>query len=130
MAHDPRIVAGAFNHVSPYFADVVWRGLSTRHVRAGLEGHVTLEDAARVLDADQPVAVHRSNQGSADAEPLRYLRPDVPVDLSRHYLDELDAPADSTRASGVLPCGHYTSGRAPFKFLVGYHLTKFLATNL
>ena len=39
MAHDPRIRAGAFNHISPYFADVVWRGLSTRHVRAGIEGH-------------------------------------------------------------------------------------------
>ena len=56
MAHEPRIVAGAFNHVSPYFADVVWRGLSTRHVRAGLEGHVSLDVLRDVLDADQPVA--------------------------------------------------------------------------
>ena len=32
-AHEPRIRAQALNHVSPWFADVVWRGLSTRHVR-------------------------------------------------------------------------------------------------
>src|SRR5688572_15236317 len=32
-AHEPRIRAAALNHVSPWFADVVWRGLSTRHVR-------------------------------------------------------------------------------------------------
>jgi hypothetical protein len=35
-AHEPRIRAQALNHVSPWFADVVWRGLSTRHVREGL----------------------------------------------------------------------------------------------
>ena len=34
-AHEPLIRAQALNHVSPWFADVVWRGLSTRHVRAG-----------------------------------------------------------------------------------------------
>jgi len=30
----------------------------------------------------------------------------------------------------VLPCGHYSSGEAPFKFLDGYLLTKFLVRNL
>src|SRR6185436_10348658 len=39
-AHEPLIRAQALNHISPYFADVVWRGLSTRHVRTGLDGHV------------------------------------------------------------------------------------------
>jgi hypothetical protein len=33
IAHEPKIRAQALNHVSPCFADVVWRGLSTRHVR-------------------------------------------------------------------------------------------------
>src|SRR5206468_2449389 len=41
-AHEPLIRAQALNHISPYFADVVWRGLSTRHVRAGLNGHIDL----------------------------------------------------------------------------------------
>ena len=30
----------------------------------------------------------------------------------------------------VLSCGHYTSGRAPFKFIDGYILIKFLRANL
>ncbi len=30
----------------------------------------------------------------------------------------------------VLPCGHYTTGETPFKFIDGYHLVKFLAQNL
>ena len=34
-AHDPRIRVAAFNHASTYFADVVWHGQSTRHIRQG-----------------------------------------------------------------------------------------------
>ena len=43
-AHEPRIRAQALNHVSPWFADVVWRGLSTRHVREALDGNVDLDE--------------------------------------------------------------------------------------
>src|SRR6185295_13215186 len=42
-AHEPLIQAAALNHISPYFADVVWRGLSTRHVREGLDGKIELD---------------------------------------------------------------------------------------
>ena len=42
-AHEPRIRAQALNHVSPRFADVVWRGISTNHVRHGLDGHTDLD---------------------------------------------------------------------------------------
>ena len=45
-AHEPLIRAQALNHVSPWFADVVWRGLSTRHVREGLDGHIDLDEIA------------------------------------------------------------------------------------
>jgi hypothetical protein len=30
----------------------------------------------------------------------------------------------------VLPCGHYTLGEAPFKFLDGYHICSFLLKSL
>ena len=36
-AHDERIAVNVFNHCSTYVADVVWAGLSTQHVRQGLE---------------------------------------------------------------------------------------------
>ena len=42
-AHEPLIRAQALNHISPYFADVVWRGLSTRHVREGFDGRIELD---------------------------------------------------------------------------------------
>ena len=28
-AHEPLVRAAALNHISPYFADVIWEGLST-----------------------------------------------------------------------------------------------------
>jgi hypothetical protein len=30
----------------------------------------------------------------------------------------------------VMPCGHYTLGEAPFKFVVGYQICSFLKRNL
>ena len=52
-----------------------------------------------------------------------------PVDLSRMFLAEFrrrGVPCDVAR----LPCGHYTTGKAPFKFLDGYYLTAFLVKAL
>ena len=129
MAHEPRIRAGAFNHVSPYFADVVWRGLSTHHVRAGLEGHVTLET---LRDLWMPISPHPFiDRVGGRAVLLVYARYDLtfPVDLSRMFLAEFSArgiPHDTA----VLPCGHYTTGKAPFKFLDGYALTRFFVKRL
>jgi hypothetical protein len=129
MSHDPRIRAGAFNHISPYFADVVWRGLSTRHVRAGLEGHVTL-DALR--DYWLPISPWPFIDRVRDRRILLvYARYDLtfPVDLSRMFLREFDRRG-VTHDTAVLPCGHYTTGKSPFKFLDGYHLVKFFLKNL
>jgi hypothetical protein len=129
MAHDPRIRTGAFNHVSPYFADVVWEGLSTRHVRAGLDGHVTLEE---LRDYWMPISPWPFIGRVRDRRILLvYAVHDLtfPVHLSREFLAEFRR-RDIPHQAAVLPCGHYTTGKAPFKFLDGYYLTKFLVRNL
>ena len=46
-AHEPLIRAQALNHISPYFADVVWRGHVDQHVREGLDGHIELDCCGR-----------------------------------------------------------------------------------
>lgn len=129
MAHEPRIAAGAFNHVSPYFADVVWRGLSTRHVRAGLEGHTTLDE---LRECWMPISPWPFIDRVRDRKVLLvYARWDqtFPVDLSRRFVAEFRARRIAHDLA-VLPCGHYTTGKAPFKFLDGYHLTKFFVKRL
>jgi pimeloyl-ACP methyl ester carboxylesterase len=128
-AHEPRIKAQALNHVSPYFADVVWRGLSTRHVRAGLDGHLDLD---RLRDLWRPISPFSYLENVRRARTLLvYARYDLtfPVDLSRMLIDEFERRQISHEVA-VLPCGHYSTGSAPFKFMDGYILTKFLRGNL
>jgi hypothetical protein len=129
MAHDPRVRAGAFNHVSPYFADVVWQGLSTRHVRNGLEGHLTLDDLREYWMPISPWPFVDRVRGRQVL--LIYARYDLtfPVDLSRRLISEFQRLAIPHHVA-KLPCGHYTTGKAPFKYLDGYYLTKFLVEKL
>jgi len=129
MAHDSRIRAGAFNHVSPYFADVVWEGLSTEHVRAGLEGHITLPDLRQCWLPISPWPF--IDRVSGRAVLLVYARYDLtfPVHLSREFVAEF-ARRGVPHETAVLPCGHYTTAKAPFKYLDGYALTRFLVGRL
>jgi hypothetical protein len=129
MAHDPRITAGAFNHISPYFADVVWRGLSTRHVRAGLDAGVTLDDLRDYWMPISPIPFVDRVRGRRVL--LVYAKYDLtfPVDLSRQLVEEFRR-RDVRHDVAVLGCGHYTTGKAPFKFVDGYVLTRFFMKNL
>lgn len=128
-AHEPLVKAAALNHISPFFADVVWDGLSTRHVRAGLDGHVTLEQLRRIW---LPISPHPYLERVRDkATLLVYARYDTtfPVRLSTLLVDEfrrLSLP----HTLKVLPCGHYSTGSTPFKYLDGYWLTRFLTREL
>jgi hypothetical protein len=128
-AHEPRIRAAALNHVSPWFADVVWRGLSTRHVRAGLEGHITLDQLRPLWRPISPWAhLHRSWPAHSL---LVYARYDLtfPVDLSETLVREYSARRIAHDVA-VLPCGHYSSGMAPFKFIDAFVLIRYLRRQL
>jgi len=128
-AHEPLIKAAALNHISPYFADVVWRGLSTRHVREGLDGHIEL-DLLRTLW--KPISPRGYLERLRDRQTLLvYARYDLtfPVDLSEDLVGafrELGIPHEVA----VLRCGHYSTGKAPFKFVDGWILTRFLKRAL
>ena len=128
-AHEPRITAAALNHVSPYFADVVWDGLSTEHVRAGLDGAVDLDRLRRLWLPISPMPWVDRLRGVRVL--LVYARWDLsfPVHLSRRFVAEVERRSLRPRVF-VLPCGHYTTGEAPFKWLDGYVLIQFLRRNL
>lgn len=128
-AHEPRVRAQALNHISPYFADVVWRGLSTTHVRAGLEGSVDLE---RLRQMWLPISPQAYLDRIRDKKTLLvYAKYDLtfPVDLSRDLVGELQRRGIPHELA-VLPCGHYSTGVTPFKFLDGFVLARFLDRNL
>src|SRR3989441_2747091 len=128
-AHEPLIRAEALNHISPHFADVVWRGLSTEHVRAGLDGHIDL-DSLRALW--KPISPRWYLDRLRDRRTLLvYAKYDLtfPVDLSEDLVREF-RERNVPHEVAVLPCGHYTSGRTPFKYLDGWILARFLRRAL
>ena len=128
-AHEPLIKAMALNHISPYFADVVWEGLSTAHVRDGLEGHIELEQLRRIWLPISPFPYLERVRNKAVL--LIYARYDLtfPVDLSRRLVDDF-RQRGLPHEVAVLPCGHYSTNSVPFKFMDGYMLTRFLRKHL
>ena len=128
-AHEPLVHAEALNHISPHFADVVWRGLSTEHVRAGLEGHVELD---RLRELWRPISPHWYLDRVRDRKTLLvYARYDLsfPVDLSRDLVRQFHERGIPHEVA-VLTCGHYSTGKAPFKFVDGWLLVRFLRKAL
>jgi dienelactone hydrolase len=128
-AHEPLLKAQALNHISPFFADVVWRGLSTRHVREGLDGHIDLNLLRSLW---KPISPQWYLERLRERRTLLvYARYDLtfPVDLSEDLVREFRARGIAHELA-VLPCGHYSSGRAPFKFVDGWVLVRFLKRAL
>jgi hypothetical protein len=130
-AHEPLIRAAALNHVSPWFADVVWQGLSTRHVREGLNGHVDLDRLRHLWRPISPWSFLDRAAGMATKTLLVYAKYDLtfPVDLSRTLVNEY-ARRRIQHEVAALPCGHYSTGYAPFKYVDAYILARFLRRNL
>ena len=128
-AHEPLIRAEALNHISPHFADVVWRGLSTRHVREGLDGHVELD---RLRALWKPISTRWYLERIRDRRTLLvYACYDLsfPVDLSEDLVRafrDVRVPHEVA----VLGCGHFSTGKTPFKFVDGWILTRFLKRSL
>ncbi|MGH9410746.1 MAG: dienelactone hydrolase family protein [Vicinamibacterales bacterium] len=124
-AHEPLVGTAALNHISPYFADVVWDGLSTRHVRQTLEGNVTLDELRRMWLPISPLPFLEHVRGRKVL--LIYARYDLtfPVDLSRALVDAFRRHGIDHDLT-VLPCGHYSTGVTPFKWMDGLVLCRFL----
>jgi hypothetical protein len=110
--HEPLVRAQALNHVSPYFGDVVWRGLSTEHVRQGMDGHVDLDTLRELWRPISPWSyldrVHHKHTL------LVYAKYDLtfPVDLSLAAGEGVEA-ADPAGRSRRCPAGTTRPARRP-----------------
>jgi dienelactone hydrolase len=127
-AQDPRLRICAFNYASTWFGDVVWTGQSTRHVRAAFEdANLTQSDVRKVFLGISPMAYMQRFA----AHPKRVLVVHATYDLT--FLPEfaLDVLENFKRlgvdyVSKVLPCGHYTTGETPYKYIDGWYLGSFV----
>jgi hypothetical protein len=127
-AHDERLQVNAFNHASTSFGDVVWTGQSTRHIRQSFEdAGLTQERLRAVWSSISPVSYMRRFA----AHPKRVLVVHARYDLTfleRYSLEVLRSFSQLgvDFVSKVLPCGHYTTGETPFKFIDGWYLGSFI----
>jgi hypothetical protein len=130
-AHDPRIDVNVFNHCSTYFGDVVWTGLSTRHIRQGIEGHIDIDRLRDAWMAISPISYIDKFARRPQKSLFLYTKYDTTFlpELSRDVLGRI-ARSGADHRVVALPCGHYTMGEFPFKFIAGYHICSFLKRNL
>src|SRR5215468_7565127 len=131
-AHEPRVKATVFNHGSTYFADVVWTGQSTRHVREGLEqAGLTLDRLRQAWLCISPMAYFDKFARYPRKSLLIYGKYDLTFlpEFSRQVQTEFERRKADVKTV-ALPCGHYTTGESPFKYVDGYLMVKFLVKNL
>jgi hypothetical protein len=130
-AHDERIRVNVFNHCSTYFSDVVWTGLSTRHIRQGIEGQIDADRLRAVWDCISPVHYMDRFADLRKRSFFLYATYDTtfPVHLSRDIVGHIQRRGVDHKLV-VMPCGHYTLGESPFKFIAGYQICSFLKRNL
>jgi dienelactone hydrolase len=130
-AYDERFRVNVFNHCSTYFADVAWRGLSTQHVRAGLEGVIDLPTLRQLWMCISPTAYFQQFASHPKKSLFLHTKYDTtfPTDLSRETL-RLAREYKLDHKEVVLPCGHYTLGESPFKYMDGYHVISFVLRHL
>jgi pimeloyl-ACP methyl ester carboxylesterase len=130
-AHDPRVSVGVFNHVSMYFSDVVWTGLSTQHVRRGFGGTVTQEELRRYWAVISPASYLERLVDRPMRSLLIWARYDstfLPC-YSRQVL-EFFRTRSLPHEVFTLPCGHYTTGQFPFNMIDGLAMCRFLSRYL
>jgi len=131
FVHEPRIRVGVYYHVSSYFGDVVWEGLTTAHVRRALETSLTHEDVRNAWLAISPNSYVNRLAGDTRPGLLISARYDLSFtpELSQLLFQECDRQGVELDRV-IVPCGHYTLGRAPYKYYAGYLLVRYLRKHL
>ena len=104
-------------------------GCRRRTCKAGLEDSIDLE---RLRAMWLPISPQAYLDRIRDKKTLLvYAKYDLtfPVDLSRDLVREFERRGIPHELA-VLPCGHYSTGVTPFKYLDGFVLARFLDRNL
>ena len=130
-AFDPRLQVCAFNHASTWFGDVVWIGQSTRHIRAAFEDAGLTQDQVRqIFSIVSPMSYMDRFAATPKRSLVVHATYDLtfPLEYSLDVLKNFDA-LKIDYVSKVLPCGHYTTGETPYKYIDGWYLGSFIYSS-
>ncbi len=127
-AHDTRLRVNAFNHASMTFGDVVWTGQSTRHIRAAFEqAGMTPAQPYRLFSSISPASY--MDRFAEHAKKVLVIHAKYDLTFMPEYSEQVlenFARRGIDFVSKVLPCGHYTTGEFPYKFIDGWYIGSFV----
>jgi len=131
FVHEPGFAAGVFNHAASFYSDVVWHGMATRFVKAGLEENISAKDLKQCWSplspwhyVDRLKENYRPHLLITGAYDLTFLPRYYKLILAKYRKQEIP------NRSVTLPCGHYTLEKFPFMYLDGWHISSFLKQQL
>lgn len=127
-AHDARLKVNIFNHASTYFGDVIWTGQSTRHIRAAVEKAITQDELRQALLSVSPIVYFDNYERWPKKSLMIYTKYDQTFlpKFSEEIAAEFRRRGNSTSIK-ALPCGHYTLGETPYKYMDAWHICRFVA---
>jgi hypothetical protein len=129
-AHDPRLQVCCFNHASLQFGDVVWTGQSTRHIRAAVEdAGLTQADLRDCLAAVSPLSYMPQFATNSPGRQVCVIHATYDLTFLEEFSQQVLAQFRHYHlpyTARTLPCGHYTTGEFPYKYLDGYYMGRFL----
>jgi hypothetical protein len=127
MMHDAGVHAGGFFHVSTYFADVVSAGMTTNHVWEGMRSHVTVDELREYWAPISPMPFVERGLGAGRKSFMVYGKydPTFLPELTEQMLDALNKHGANPKTM-ELACGHYSLELAPFSYIAGIGMLRFL----
>jgi hypothetical protein len=112
---------------------VVWAGQSTRHVKQGLEeAGLNQERLREMWSAISPCSFFpkiASRQAGGPEKKILVVYADYDLTFPKEYSLKV---VEAFREQGlnfevrVLPCGHYTTGETPYKYIDGWYMGSFV----
>ncbi len=137
-AFDARLRVNTFNHASTWVGEVVWTGQSTRHVREACEqAGLTRQDLRMLWSGVSPMVYMDRFAGitpkqQASGWPKKLVRVIyAPYDLTflREFSEDVLRQFSQRGIefdAKILPCGHYTTGETPYKYMDGWYMGSFV----
>jgi len=131
MMHDAGVHAGGFFHVSTYFADVVSGAMTTNHVWEGMREHVTVDELRDYWAPISPMPYVELGLGAGRNSFMVYGKydPTFLPELTAQMLDALHKHGANPKTL-ELSCGHYSLELAPFSYIAGIRMLRFLKRAL
>jgi len=128
-AHDPRIRVNIFNHASTYFGDVIWTGQATRHIREAVEKVISQEGLRSALLGISPMMYFDHYERWQKKSLMIYTQYDHTFlpEFSEQIATEFRRRGTNTKVT-ALPCGHYTLGETPYKYMDAWHICRFVGS--